>query len=193
MAVCSRFISAFFFSTSNANINLLLMNFSRILPPNLPCAQKEKLTEPVKSLSEHSSSFIDLTCAIMHTENHHLSSRQWEAVVTGGCRWHLKLVQAIFVILSFISFSVHLLFFLHALFLECKFFWTELLLILLNITALSGCLCVFFFLCLELLVTMYALSWTQISPILNVLRSLFTNSYKIKKWEINFKTSIYYW
>lgn len=65
--------------------------------------------------------------------------------MTGGCRWHIKLVQAIFVILSFISFSVHLLFFLHALFLECKFFWTELLLILLNITALSGCLCVFFF------------------------------------------------
>lgn len=63
--------------------------------------------------------------------------------MTGGCRWHINLVQAVFVILSFISVLAHLLFFLHALFSERKFLRIGLsfvVFILPNTAALSGLL-----------------------------------------------------
>lgn len=72
---------------------------------------------------------------------------------------------------------------LHALFLEYKFFWTELL-FLLDVTALSGWFGGGGGAGLEWSVTAGALSWMWISPNLHVLRSLFTNSHKIEKWEI---------
>lgn len=64
-----------FFFYQECQLQLLAYELFPHTFPNLLSARKEKLTEAAKLLSEHSSSFLDLTFAIMHTENHRVLSR----------------------------------------------------------------------------------------------------------------------